>query len=82
MQCKICYEQISELSLLLLKHLSLLEKKLEAQRTVYIHISEWYIYTDKNQTEQHFNHMVIKSANTKLINFLLQGKIAYYEFNT
>lgn len=25
--------------------------------------------------------MAIKSVNAKLINFLLQGKIAYYEFN-
>lgn len=28
-----------------------------------------------------FYHSVIKCANIKLINFLLQGKIAYYKFN-
>ena len=43
-------------------------------------LKEKILYQSKNQREYHFTHMVIKSANTKLIN-LLQSKIAYYEFN-
>lgn len=50
MQCKICNEQISELSLLLLKHLSILsEKKLEAQRTIDIYLSGIFTQTKSDR---------------------------------
>lgn len=39
------------------------------------------IFIREKQTENNFNHMVIKSANTKLIDLLLHGEIAYNKFN-